>query len=94
MASLVLKISLASSKSHSSSLHSRSNDGGFISSMKLLALLERRSMCAFGLLENADQNIQRVDKAEQHTVGFQIGFKPIAYYKNLRDNTSRKNCVF
>lgn len=84
MASLVLKISLASSKLHSSSLHSRSNDGGFISSIKVLALLERRSMCAFGLLENADQNIQRVDKAEQHTDGFQIEFKPIVHYKKIK----------
>lgn len=63
VASLVSKISLASSKSQTSSLHSRSNDAGFSSSMKVLALLERRSMCALGLLENTDQNTCRVKKA-------------------------------
>lgn len=75
VASLVVKISLASSKSHSSSLHSRSNDGAFISSIKVLALFERRSMCAFGLLENADQNRHKADKEEQRTEGrFPNGF--------------------
>lgn len=54
VASLVLKISLASSKLHFSSLHSRSRFPGFISSRKEFARRERSSMWARRGSENTE----------------------------------------